>query len=168
MSMATNFMETVKNLKEEMQTLLHALDATKGSIGTLLDSARRTEGSMIDREEQIKQEREEHERAERLKALLESEQDLAAHAGGSDTDEALSEPIAEIVPILSSRKSPLSRSPCVPQSGPSVSRVPARTTGLPRRERTARATGRAARTAIAVPRRTRGVRAATETPAAAP
>ena len=81
--MATNFLETAKNLKEEMQALLHALDGTKGSIGTLLDSARRIEGSMIDREEKEKLEREEQERAERLKALLESEKDLAAHAGGS-------------------------------------------------------------------------------------
>ena len=84
--MATNFLETAKNLKTEMQSLLHALGATKGSIGELLDSARRTEGSMIDREEKEKQEREERERAERLKALLASEADLAAHAGGTDEE----------------------------------------------------------------------------------
>ncbi len=86
MSMATNFLETAKNLKTEMQSLLHALGATKGSIGELLESARRTEGSMIDREEKEKQEREERERAERLKALLASEADLAAHAGGTDEE----------------------------------------------------------------------------------
>ena len=90
MSMATNFLETAKNLKEEMQALLHKLDGTKGTIGTLLDAARRTEGSMIDREEKEKQEREERERAERLKAVLESDADLAAHAGG--TEEPESEP----------------------------------------------------------------------------
>ena len=84
--MATNFLETAKNLKTEMQSLLHALGATKGSIGELLDSARRTEGSMIDREEKEKQERDERERAERLKALLASEADLAAHAGGTDEE----------------------------------------------------------------------------------
>ena len=87
MSMATNFLETAKNLKEEMQALLHKLDGTKGTIGTLLDAARRTEGSMIDREEQEKQEREERERAERLKAMLESDADLAAHAGGAEEPE---------------------------------------------------------------------------------
>ena len=114
MSMATNFMETVKNLKEEMQALLHALDATKGSIGTLLDSARRTEGSMIDREEQEKREREERERAERLKALLESEQDLAAHAGGSEAEETPSEPVAEIVPIPVEPKKPDEQRPVRP------------------------------------------------------
>ncbi len=85
--MATNFLETAKNLKEEMQALLHKLDGTKGAIGTLLDAARRTEGSMIDREEREKQEREERERAERLKAMLESDADLAAHAGGTDEPE---------------------------------------------------------------------------------
>ena len=87
MSMATNFLETAKNLKEEMQALLHKLDGTKGTIGTLLDAARRTEGSMIDREEKEKQEREERERAERLKAMLESDADLAAHAGGAEEPE---------------------------------------------------------------------------------
>ena len=88
MSMATNFLETAKNLKEEMQALLHKLDGTKGTIGTLLDAARRTEGSMIDREEKEKQEREERERAERLKAMLESDADLAAHAGGAEEPES--------------------------------------------------------------------------------
>jgi translation initiation factor IF-2 len=90
--MATNFLETAKNLKEEMQALLNKLDATKGSIGTLLDAARRTEGSMIDREEREKQEREERERAERLKAMLESGTDLAAHAGGTEEPEPEPEP----------------------------------------------------------------------------
>ncbi len=97
--MATNFLETAKNLKEEMQALLHALDGTKSSIGTLLDSARRIEGSMIDREEKEKLEREEQERAERLKALLESETDLAAHAGGSGEEPAAEPQQAEVVPV---------------------------------------------------------------------
>ena len=92
MSMATNFLETAKNLKEEMQALLRKLDGTKGTIGTLLDAARRTEGSMIDREEKEKQEREERERAERLKAMLESDADLAAHAGGTEEPEPEPEP----------------------------------------------------------------------------
>ena len=70
-----------------MQALLHRLDATKGAIGTLLDTARRTEGSMIDREEKEKQEREERERAERLKAMLESEEDVVVHAGGVEEPE---------------------------------------------------------------------------------
>lgn len=98
MSMATNFLETAKNLKEEMQALLHKLDGTKGTIGTLLDAARRTEGSMIDREEKEKQEREERERAERLKAVLESDADLAAHAGGTDESEPEPQPQTDTQP----------------------------------------------------------------------
>ena len=112
MSMATNFLETAKNLKEEMQTLLHALDATKSSIGTLLDSARRTEGSMIDREEKEKQEREERERAERLKALLESETDLAAHAGGVEEEpEPAPKPAAPEPEAVSAPKPEVERAP---------------------------------------------------------
>ena len=89
--MATNFLDTAKSLKEEMQALLNKLEATKGTIGTLLDAARRTEGSMIDREEREKQEREERERAERLKAMLESDTDVVAHAGGTDEPEPKAE-----------------------------------------------------------------------------
>ena len=74
-----------------MQALLNKLEATKGTIGTLLDAARRTEGSMIDREEREKQEREERERAERLKAMLESDTDVVAHAGGTDEPEPKAE-----------------------------------------------------------------------------
>ncbi len=85
--MATNFLDTAKSLKEEMQALLNKLDTTKGTIGTLLDAARRTEGSMIDREEREKQAREERERAERLKAMLESDTDVVVHAGGTDEPE---------------------------------------------------------------------------------
>ena len=99
MSMATNFLETAKNLKTEMQSLLHALGATKGSIGELLDQARRVEGGMIDREEKEKQEREERERAERLRSLLESDQDLAAHAGGSEEEAPAPEPAPEPEPV---------------------------------------------------------------------
>ena len=91
MSMATNFLDTAKSLKEEMQALLNKLEAAKGTIGTLLDAARRTEGSMIDREEREKQEREERERAERLKAMLESDTDVVAHAGGTDEPEPKAE-----------------------------------------------------------------------------
>ena len=95
--MATNFLDTAKALKEEIQSLLNKIDGTKGTIGSLLDAARRIEGSMIDREEKEKQEREERERAERLKALLESKTDLAAHAGGTEEPEPEPEPTPEPV-----------------------------------------------------------------------
>ena len=99
MNMATNFLDTAKELKTEMQSLLHALEAAKGNVNALLDAARRTEGSMIDREEQEKQEREARERAERLKSLLESNEDLAAHAGGSDEPESEPEPVEQPKPV---------------------------------------------------------------------
>ena len=112
MNMATNFLETAKNLKEEMQALLTKLEGTKGTIGTLLDAARRTEGSMIDREEREKQEREERERAERLKAMLESDADLAAHAGGSD------EPEPQPEAPMSAAAAPQAETPAQPKQEP--------------------------------------------------
>ena len=120
MSMATNFLETAKNLKEEMQALLHKLDATKGTIGTLLDNARRTEGSMIDREEREKQEREERERAERLKAMLESGEDVVAHAGGAEEPE------------------PQPEMPSEPEKPAEVRQEPQRTEERPQRAQNAR------------------------------
>ncbi len=113
MSMANNFLETAKELKEQMQALLTKLDASKGAIGTLLDAARRIEGGMIDREEKEKQEREERERAERLKALLESDSDLAAHAGG--TAEPEPEPVA---PEKPAEPEPVNPQPKTPEKKP--------------------------------------------------
>ncbi len=131
MSMATNFLETAKNLKTEMQSLLHELGATKGSIGELLDAARRTEGSMIDREEKERQEREERERAERLKALLESETDLAAHAGG--TEEPPAPEIEQPVPVEHAAPAPEVQE--TPKPAPEQPRQQPREQAAPKRER---------------------------------
>ncbi len=116
MSMAVNFLESAKELKEQMQALLTKLDASKGAIGTLLDAARRIEGSMIDREEKEKQEREERERAERLKAMLESDGDLAAHAGGSEEPEP--EPAAPVQPVEPQPVKPQPVKPVAPEQKP--------------------------------------------------
>ena len=119
--MANNFLDTAKELKEEMQALLTKLDGTKGKIGNLLDAARRTEGSMIDREEKEKQEREERARAERLKALLESDADLAAHAGGTDEPEPEPAPVEPQPVVIESAKPP---KPEQPASKPAEQRPP--------------------------------------------
>ncbi len=132
--MATNFLDTAKNLKTEMQSLLNDLNTAKGAIGTLLDTARRTEGSMIDREEKEKQEREQRERAERLKTLLESDQDLAAHAGGIE-EEPTQEP--EIAPEQPAPE-PQTAQPTViresVQQRPRAEQRPQREQNAPRRE----------------------------------
>ena len=119
--MANNFLDTAKELKEEMQALLTKLDGTKGKIGNLLDAARRTEGSMIDREEKEKQEREERARAERLKALLESDADLAAHAGGTDEPEPEPAPVEPQPVVIEPAKPP---KPEQPASKPAEQRPP--------------------------------------------
>ena len=153
MIMAANFLETAKNLKEEMQTLLRRLDATKSTVGTLLDSARRTEGSMIDREEREKQEREERERAERLKAMLESDTDLAAHAGGVEEPEPQTEaPSAEQVapvqiPSVETKQEPRPAPEQRPQRQPREPRQDRPRTDAPQRRETGdRRTGEDRRT----------------------
>ena len=122
--MATNFLETAKNLKAEMQSLLHELGATKATIGELLDQARRTEGSMIDREEKEKQEREERERAERLRTLLESDQDLAAHAGGVEEEAPAPEPEPEQQPAPVQEPVPVRKEPEAAKPAPEQPRQP--------------------------------------------
>lgn len=81
--MATNYSDSMKNLKAEVQALLKTVQSTQKEIASLLDSARRAEGHLIDREEAEKQAREEAERKERLAAILASGEQLAAHAGGT-------------------------------------------------------------------------------------
>ncbi len=67
--------------------LLDRLALTQEAVGELLVSVRHSEGEMLEKEEQERKAREERERMERLREMLDSDQDLAAHAGGSDDEE---------------------------------------------------------------------------------
>ena len=79
-----NYLETAKQLKEDLQMLLSSVESTKASLGKLLDSARRNEGKLIDIEEAQKAAKLEQERKERLASILASESDLAVHVGGTE------------------------------------------------------------------------------------
>lgn len=78
-----NYLETAKQLKEDLQTILSSVESTRSALGKLLDSARRNEGKLIDIEEAAKAAQLEQERKERLASILASENDLGVHVGGS-------------------------------------------------------------------------------------
>ncbi len=82
-----NFLESANGIQKSTKELLERLSLTQSAVGELLVSVRHSEGEMIDREEQQRKAREERERMERLRDLLDSDQDHAAHAGGSDEDD---------------------------------------------------------------------------------
>ncbi len=86
--MAINYLDTAKGLKEELQAMLSTVENTKTELAKLLDSARRSEGKLIDREEAEKAARLERERKERLATILASETDLAVHVGGVEEEPA--------------------------------------------------------------------------------
>ena len=90
--MAMNYIDTAKELREDLQLLINSVAATKTNIGKLLDSARLFEGKIIDKEEAEKAARLEQERKERLASLLAGGTDLAVHVGGTDETPESSEP----------------------------------------------------------------------------
>lgn len=95
--MAVNYTDSMKTLKTEAQELLEAANAAVLRCSALLDTARRAEGRLIDREEAEKQAREEAERKERLASILASEENLAQHFGGSEeSEEPTKEPVSEL------------------------------------------------------------------------
>lgn len=90
--MAMNYIDTAKELREDLQMLINSVASTKTSIGKLLDSARLFEGKIIDKEEAEKAARLEQERKERLATLLAGGADLAVHVGGEDETPEIPEP----------------------------------------------------------------------------
>ncbi len=68
--------------------ILERLTLTQSAVGELLVSVRHSESELLEKEEQSRKAREERERMERLREMLDSDQDLAVHAGGRDDDEA--------------------------------------------------------------------------------
>jgi translation initiation factor IF-2 len=82
-----NFLESARGMRKGTAELLDRLALTQEAVGELLVSVRHSEGEMLEKEEQERKAREERERMERLREMLDSDQDLAAHAGGSDDEE---------------------------------------------------------------------------------
>ncbi|MDP3447459.1 MAG: translation initiation factor IF-2, partial [Eubacteriales bacterium] len=86
--MAKNiFLESANGIQKTTKELLEKLTLTQSSVGELLVSVRHSESELLDKEEQKRKAREERERMERLREMLDSDQDHAAHAGGRDDDD---------------------------------------------------------------------------------
>ena len=81
------FLETAKEMQSGTKELLERLALSQSAVGELLVSVRHSESEMLEKEGQERKAREERERMERLREVLESDQDLAVHIGGSDDDE---------------------------------------------------------------------------------
>jgi len=82
-----NFLESANGIQKTTKELLERLSLTQSSVGELLVSVRHSESELLEKEEQKRKAREERERMERLREMLDSDQDHAAHAGGSDDDD---------------------------------------------------------------------------------
>ena len=84
----TSFLESANGMQKGASDLLERLTLTQSAVGELLVSVRHSESDLLEKEEQARKAREERERMERLREMLDSDQDLAVHAGGRDDDEA--------------------------------------------------------------------------------
>ena len=77
-------MDTAKELEREAQSLFERIKKTQDALGETLSAIRSAEGRLTQKEQQEAKARAERERAERLRELLEREDDLAFHVGTPD------------------------------------------------------------------------------------
>ncbi|MEN6471257.1 MAG: translation initiation factor IF-2 [Clostridiaceae bacterium] len=76
-----------KELEAQAAELFERIKKTQGEVSDALQSVRRAEGKLKEKEEAERKERVERERKERLMELLASENDLAFHVGAPDHEE---------------------------------------------------------------------------------
>jgi len=98
------FLVTAKEMQSGTKELLERLTLTQTAVGELLVSVRHSESEMLEKEGQERKAREERERMERLREVLDSDQDLAVHIGGNDEDELETAPAAEETPAKEEHK----------------------------------------------------------------
>ncbi len=85
--MANKTMDSAREFETRAKQLLERVKKMQGDLSSALQSVKKAEGELIDKEKRAEKERIERERAERLREVLSSEGDLAYHIG-SDDDEA--------------------------------------------------------------------------------
>ena len=111
--MANSFMESAKQIREEMKKLLERANGAQTSAKELLESVKGAERDMKAKEEAAERERVERERRERLRSVLASDKDLAVHVGGNDDE-------AELTPAPEEPASPREEKPAEPAIAESV------------------------------------------------
>lgn len=87
-----NVSETAKDLQKRVQVMLERIGQDHAQVMETLSSVSDSERALKEKEERETHERIERERKERLLQVLNSDQDLAVHIGGTDEDE-------EFVPV---------------------------------------------------------------------
>jgi len=88
--MAKKVIESAKEFEAQARELLERVKRVQTDLGSAIQSVKRAESELIEKERRLEKERIERERAERLKEVLASEGDLAFHVG-EDEPEALQE-----------------------------------------------------------------------------
>lgn len=85
--MANKTMDSAREFETQAKELLERVKRMQNDLGAALQSVKRAESELIDKEKRAEKERMEKERAERLREVLTSEGDLAFHVGDDRTDE---------------------------------------------------------------------------------
>ncbi len=120
----TNFGETAKAIQSDLNALMIRIGGTQNSISELLDQIISRESGLIEKEREARKEKIEQERAERLRSVLNSEEDLAVHVGGDDeTQESVTVPEPEKTEI---KVTSFTAEPEVKKSRPEAAQRPQR------------------------------------------
>ena len=85
--MANKTMDSAREFETQAKELLERVKRMQNDLGAALQSVKRAESELIDKEKRAEKERMEKERAERLREVLTSEGDLAFHVGDDRADE---------------------------------------------------------------------------------
>ncbi|MBR0025978.1 MAG: translation initiation factor IF-2 [Clostridia bacterium] len=76
--------DSAKQLEVQAKELFERMKKAQGDMNAALQNVRRAEGVLNEKEEQIRKEREEKEKQERLREILASDADLAVHVGDEE------------------------------------------------------------------------------------
>ena len=85
--MANKTMDSAREFETQAKELLERVKRMQNDLGAALQSVKRAESELIDKEKRAEKERMEKERAERLREVLTSEGDLAFHVGDDRAEE---------------------------------------------------------------------------------
>ncbi|MEL7607929.1 MAG: translation initiation factor IF-2 [Bacillota bacterium] len=79
-------MDSAKQLESQAKDLFERIKKVQADMSSTLSQVRRTEATLSEKEENVRREREEQEKRERLRELLASDADLAVHVGDHERE----------------------------------------------------------------------------------